>query len=86
MSKIIQISRQIACRLRYGEPRETFRFIEKKRVSFSPASDNLGLIIIMALFDWPGKSFSEGELSSHPAVYHMLDVAAVAEQLIRPFL
>lgn len=34
---------------------------------------------------WPGKSPSvEGE-PEHPAAYHMLDVAAVAEQLIAPF-
>lgn len=33
------------------------------------------------LTEWPGKS--GGDLQSeHPAVYHMLDVAAVAEQLL----
>ncbi|MBL4543510.1 MAG: CRISPR-associated helicase Cas3' [Rhodobacteraceae bacterium] len=38
----------------------------------------------MALLDWPGKSPVERGLQSHPAVYHMLDVAAVAERLIEP--
>jgi CRISPR-associated endonuclease/helicase Cas3 len=33
---------------------------------------------------WPGKSASEGAIE-HPALYHMLDVAAVAEVLIAPF-
>ena len=32
------------------------------------------------LFDWPGKSDREGK--EHPAVLHMLDVAACAEQLM----
>ncbi len=32
------------------------------------------------IFDWPGKSDEEG--NEHPAVSHMLDVAACAEQLI----
>ncbi|WP_374803916.1 CRISPR-associated helicase Cas3' [Paracoccus zhouxuedongae] len=34
--------------------------------------------------DWPGKSAIDGGIS-HPAVWHMLDVAAVAERLIAPF-
>lgn len=34
---------------------------------------------------WPGKSASEPGGVCHPALLHMLDVAAVAEQLIRPF-
>src|SRR5690625_5962653 len=33
---------------------------------------------------WPGKSAGP-EGISHPAIYHMLDVAAVAEVLIRPW-
>ena len=33
---------------------------------------------------WPGKSPRPGDNVCHPAVYHMLDVAAVAEQLIAP--
>lgn len=32
--------------------------------------------------DWPGKSPTQAGGSEHPAVYHMLDVAAVAEQLM----
>ena len=35
--------------------------------------------------DWPGKSPLEAGGISHPAVYHMLDVAAVAERLIARF-
>ncbi|WP_246026697.1 CRISPR-associated endonuclease Cas3'' [Paracoccus luteus] len=35
------------------------------------------------LLDWPGKSARDGG-PEHPALYHMLDVAAVAEQLLRP--
>ena len=35
--------------------------------------------------DWPGKSPVEEGGPEHPAAYHMLDVAAVAEVLIRPF-
>lgn len=35
------------------------------------------------LRDWPGKSAREGG-PEHPAVYHMLDVAAVAEVLLAP--
>lgn len=35
------------------------------------------------LTDWPGKS-AETNGIDHPAVYHMLDVAAVAERLIAP--
>lgn len=39
-----------------------------------------------AIANWPGKSSPEGSgLPEHPAVYHMLDVAAVAERLIDPF-
>lgn len=34
------------------------------------------------LTDWPGKSAPTVGGQSHPAVYHMLDVAAVAERLI----
>lgn len=34
---------------------------------------------------WPGKSAVAEGLPEHPAVYHMLDVAAVAEVLITPF-
>ena len=34
----------------------------------------------MSFFDWPGKS--DGEGNQHPAVLHMLDVAACAERLI----
>lgn len=33
--------------------------------------------------DWPGKSAIDGG-PAHPAVYHMLDVAAVAERLLEP--
>lgn len=37
-----------------------------------------------AIADWPGKSpVANGEIA-HPAVYHFLDTAAVAEELIRP--
>ena len=39
----------------------------------------------MTFFDWPGKSPVDAGLPAHPAVYHMLDVAAVAERLIAPF-
>ncbi len=34
--------------------------------------------------NWPGKSPPPGHDACHPAVYHMLDVAAVAERLIEP--
>lgn len=34
---------------------------------------------------WPGKSAAAADALEHPAVYHMLDVAAVAERLIAPF-
>lgn len=33
--------------------------------------------------NWPGKSARDGQLE-HPAVYHMIDVAAVAEVLLAP--
>lgn len=33
--------------------------------------------------DWPGKSADDRGIA-HPAVYHMLDVAAVAERLLAP--
>lgn len=41
----------------------------------------------MALLEWPGKTYDAGQfaLRFHPAAYHMLDVAAVAEHLIAPF-
>lgn len=39
----------------------------------------------MSVLEWPGKSASGEGLPEHPAVYHMLDVAAVAERLIAPF-
>ncbi|MGO4909822.1 CRISPR-associated helicase Cas3' [Pseudorhodobacter sp. W20_MBD10_FR17] len=40
----------------------------------------------MTIFEWPGKSAeSEGGVE-HPAVYHMLDVAAVAELLTARFV
>lgn len=35
--------------------------------------------------NWPGKSAAEPGGVAHPAAYHMLDVAAVAERLIAPF-
>ncbi|WP_444455327.1 CRISPR-associated helicase Cas3' [Rhodobacter capsulatus] len=38
----------------------------------------------MRVLDWPGKSPVSDGLPAHPAVYHMLDVAAVVEQLIVP--
>ncbi len=38
----------------------------------------------MSFFDWPGKSAPPGGGICHPAVCHMLDVAAVAERLIAP--
>lgn len=34
--------------------------------------------------NWPGKSPPPGHDACHPAAYHMLDVAAVAERLIEP--
>lgn len=34
------------------------------------------------LLQWPGKSFGNQEPAVHPAAYHMLDVAAVAERLL----
>jgi CRISPR-associated endonuclease/helicase Cas3 len=37
------------------------------------------------LLAWPGKSRASLDLPEHPAVFHMLDVAAVAEKLIEPF-
>lgn len=37
------------------------------------------------MLSWPGKSASEDGGPMHPAVLHMLDVAAVAERLITPF-
>lgn len=40
---------------------------------------------MIALLKWPGKSAAEPGTLEHPAVYHMLDVAAVAERLIAPF-
>lgn len=39
----------------------------------------------MELLSWPGKSADELSLIEHPAVYHMLDVAAVAEELLATF-
>lgn len=38
----------------------------------------------MAVTDWPGKSTQNGEVE-HPALYHMIDVGAVAECLVKPF-
>lgn len=35
--------------------------------------------------EWPGKSVPAEGGREHPAAYHMLDVAAVAERLIAPF-
>lgn len=37
------------------------------------------------MLDWPGKSAPIGGEVRHPAVFHMLDVAAVAERLLVPF-
>lgn len=37
------------------------------------------------MLEWPGKSAAPGGTILHPAVLHMLDVAAVAERLIVPF-
>ena len=37
------------------------------------------------ILSWPGKSPATADAPEHPAVYHMLDVAAVAEILIAPF-
>ncbi|SIT84521.1 CRISPR-associated helicase Cas3' [Pontibaca methylaminivorans] len=38
--------------------------------------------MVSHLLDWPGKSGRDGG-PEHPAIYHMLDVAAVAERLLR---
>ena len=38
--------------------------------------------ILPALQTWPGKSASSPDSAAHPALYHMLDVAAVAEHLV----
>ncbi|APH59724.1 CRISPR-associated helicase/endonuclease Cas3 [Granulibacter bethesdensis] len=35
--------------------------------------------------NWPGKSSATPDGPEHPAAFHMLDVAAVAERLIEPF-
>lgn len=40
-------------------------------------------INLMHLLDWPAKSASSG-YPEHPAIYHMLDVGAVAERLLAP--
>lgn len=40
---------------------------------------------IMPILDWNGKSPELPDGIPHPAAYHMLDVAAVAEKLIAPF-
>jgi CRISPR-associated endonuclease/helicase Cas3 len=40
---------------------------------------------VVELLQWPGKSASGSGDQEHPAVYHMLDVAAVAERLIKNF-
>lgn len=37
----------------------------------------------MAAFDWPGKSATDDH-AEHPALYHMIDVGAVAERLLAP--
>jgi CRISPR-associated endonuclease/helicase Cas3 len=39
----------------------------------------------MAILHWIGKTAPDQNSPSHPAAYHMLDVAAVAEQLVAPF-
>lgn len=40
---------------------------------------------LTALLQWPEKSPPDADVPPHPAVYHVLDVAAVAERLIAPF-
>lgn len=40
------------------------------------------MVALHALLEWPGKSASDGGAIMHPALYHMLDVAAVAECLL----
>jgi len=44
-----------------------------------------GRVDMREFLEWPGKSATEVGGVEHPAVYHMLDVAAVAERLIAPF-
>lgn len=41
--------------------------------------------MISHILDWPGKSALSDGGPRHPAVFHMIDVAAVAERLIYPF-
>lgn len=41
-------------------------------------------MVVSYVTDWPGKSPDAAGVA-HPAAYHMLDVAAVAERLIAPF-
>ncbi|MGR3437957.1 CRISPR-associated helicase Cas3' [Salipiger abyssi] len=53
--------------------------LEKFRYIGRPKKVNSGKT--MALLDWPGKSAPEGGIE-HPAFYHMIDVAAVAECLL----
>jgi len=36
----------------------------------------------MCIKDWPGKTFEGGSPDTHPALWHMLDVAAVAGELL----
>lgn len=64
--------------MRMGSP----RLIRRARVGvYRP----VGLGGKMDMFAWPGKSAPDPFGIEHPAVYHLLDVAAVAERLIDPF-
>jgi CRISPR-associated endonuclease/helicase Cas3 len=41
--------------------------------------------VVSLIGSWPGKSAVDPGGQTHPAVWHMLDVAAVAEELLAPF-
>ena len=49
----------------------------------SPVSPMCKETHLRRLLSWPGKS-ADGDGVEHPALWHMLDVAAVAEQLLEP--
>lgn len=50
----------------------------------SNISGTEGYHLKSSLLSWPGKSAILPDVVEHPAVYHMLDVAAVAERLLVP--
>ena len=54
------------------------RAVDTKSVDFGGQQGKFRLMEKLCIKDWPGKTFEGSSPDTHPALWHMLDVAAVA--------